>query len=265
MLVKISGQFTVCALAATMWVGSHANADVLVEAPSADTWVGVHTGGSIDFGNQNGATMLEAQGDFGSDSRQGRILLQYDVSSIAAGATITSATLTIRNGVYYNLTGSAQAATVELRHIVEGNPWTEGGATWQTYDGTNAWSQTGVGGVGGGGDLAGTGAWVSSTVIDSFTTPAAPAVPGEIGAPIDLDITALVQSWVAGTLENNGLSLQMASGFDGNSFLILIPNSESAAVDTTPIITVEYTIPEPTSLGLVGLGALTMLPRRRHL
>ena len=246
------------AVATAMAIGAAAQAQLTVAElePEADTWVGFFSGG--DFGNRNGDANLEAQGDFGSDARQGRVLARFDLSSLS-GTAVTSATLTIRRGSYYNLTGSPAEAPVEVRHIVPGNAWTEGGATWQTVDGSTAWTQTGVGGPTGG-PVPGTGNFVSDTVYDSFQTPEAAGNNQPLPTPIDLDVTALVQQWVSGQLENNGLALQLANGFDANSFLIIVPNSEQAAAGESLLLTI---VPEPATLGLLLVGLGVVARRRR--
>lgn len=63
-----------------------------------------------------------------------RILLRFDISSIAT-YTIQSATLTLTNPPGY---GSVSQTLIMYR--CDNANWTEYGATWNTYNGTNNWS-----------------------------------------------------------------------------------------------------------------------------
>jgi hypothetical protein len=71
-----------------------------------------------------------------------RILLEHDLSSIPAGATCISATeyLTTTYQDFY----PSFARPVSLYELRAGRAgWTEAGATWNTYDGANAWTAAG--------------------------------------------------------------------------------------------------------------------------
>lgn len=68
------------------------------------------------------------------------VLIEFDVSSIPAGSTIDSATLSIYNPL---LVGSFTMAIYRL--LVS---WTEAGATWNSRNGTNNWSTAGAQGSG---------------------------------------------------------------------------------------------------------------------
>jgi len=72
-----------------------------------------------------------------------RGLIRLSLVDIPAGAVIQSATLTL----YYASTGHTQDNTYTISCYRCPTAWTELGATWNKYDGVNAWS---VGSVGGG-------------------------------------------------------------------------------------------------------------------
>ena len=65
-------------------------------------------------------------------------LVLFDLSSIPAGSTINSATLSVWKS-YLRAAGSNFYGVVNFHRILSGNDWTETGATWNTRDGTNNW------------------------------------------------------------------------------------------------------------------------------
>ncbi|HEX7009197.1 MAG TPA: DNRLRE domain-containing protein [Phycisphaeraceae bacterium] len=241
---------------ATLTAGGLARADVFMSTPDQDTWVGFFNGG--DFGNRNGDPKVEAQGDFADEGRQGRILLYWDLSSIPAGSVVQSASLGIRDGTVYSQPSQSQ---VEVRAIVPGNPWTQAGATWLTYDGVNAWTNTGVGGPASG-TMAGTGNWLDSIVAATLGLPAGLLGQPLPNTPVNLDVTSLVQRWVDGSLENNGLAMQLAEGFDGDVPYVFATSTVEAAPDLAPLLMVEYTVPEPAAMAMITTMAALLLRRR---
>lgn len=66
-----------------------------------------------------------------------RILIKFDLSSISDVFVATSATLRVNNS--FSDTGSQ---TLQLFRLMR--DWTESGATWNTYDGTNNWAGAGA-------------------------------------------------------------------------------------------------------------------------
>lgn len=68
-----------------------------------------------------------------------RVLVQFDLSSIPSGATVTSATLKL----YYYEWGTADPVGRTIWGYRLTQSWTEMGASWLQYDGTNSWSSSG--------------------------------------------------------------------------------------------------------------------------
>jgi hypothetical protein len=66
-----------------------------------------------------------------------RTLIKFNLSALPADATINSATLSLRATV-----DAASAATTYRVYRLK-RAWTESGATWNTYDGTNNWQTAG--------------------------------------------------------------------------------------------------------------------------
>jgi len=93
--------------------------------------------------NYGGATGFYLGDSSTAENQAYRFLIQVDVSSIPAGEVIDDAVL----GLYNNDGGKSAdqpvSNTVNLRRILR--PWTEDGATWNKYDGTNLWGTAGCG------------------------------------------------------------------------------------------------------------------------
>ena len=105
-------------------------------------------------------------------------LLWFDLSTIPAAATVTSAELTL---YLEGASGAPPGAEVAFHRVTQG--WVEGtmqgaepadGATWLTHDGTASWAAAG-------GDV---------DPIRSATLPLGP-----VGQAYDIDVTALVKQW----------------------------------------------------------------------
>ena len=65
-----------------------------------------------------------------------RVLIKFDLSSIPAGATIDSATLTL----YGQGSGADNTPLAVHRILAASGSWTEAGATWNFQDGVARWA-----------------------------------------------------------------------------------------------------------------------------
>lgn len=117
-----------------------------------------------------------------------RALMQWDISTISS-CTVGSAsiTVTVTNGT------ADRYSVYALRQN-----WTETGATWNTYDGTNSWTIAGA----------------SSTVSDFYNTDLMDGnsdtgfgrnTTGALTFDFDSDGITAIQDWINGTVTNNGL------------------------------------------------------------
>ena len=108
-----------------------------------------------------------------------RSLVKYDLSALPKHADVLS------TEVQSDVTGNSTGATTTITARPLSRAWTSA-ATWNTYDGTNAWTTAG-------GD-------VSSA---SYTSePISPAVPS-----LYVLVTKTAQGWADGTVPNHGLLL----------------------------------------------------------
>jgi hypothetical protein len=235
---------------------------------------------------QNGSFTANSDGTgYHSFSGGGKeSLLQFDFSSIPAGATITAATLTM-------YTGRSSASSPEPIFIYRLT------STWGM--GTSGVGQTDNGSSNGGGGTGYTVTNNDATWFDRFYNAAAPGssstwttaggdyVTGDSASamvPVVSSGPALttwsgaglvsdVQNWLMGANVNDGWILNdFAStadfgpsghtfGTDAGHRFIMPANSLNST--NGPLLTLTFTVPEPASLGLVGLGAMFIRRRRR--
>ena len=170
-------------------------------SPVMDTYI------SIDNPNDNyGANTTLKMDESGPGLGDGHVLLQFDLSSISAGATITSAVLQME------ATAGADSSVINVYDVTEA--WDEGSggsnndATWNERQTGTFWTTSG-GTVG--------------TAVASLTT-------SSIGTH-SWNITGLVQDWLSGTKTNNGL---MLAGVDTGTVVFDYDSSEggyAAAAD----------------------------------
>lgn len=144
-----------------------------------------------------------------------KALVQFDLASIPAGSTILSAQLSLYHTAGGNDTVSAFRMT---------KPWTEGtgvaglGATWNKYDGVNAWTA-----AGGDYDTA-AGVAVVLPANNTWTT---------------WDLTARTAAWTAGTQSNYGIAL-VASTTGNNTF---VSSDDPVNIAQRPKLDVTYALP----------------------
>ena len=166
------------------------------------------------------------------DGARYRSLLKFDLSnSIPTGATVQSATL----HVYGTWMSTNDAVNISTYKVLKG--WTES-ATWNTYDGTNAWATAGCGGA----------------TDRSLTADATTSVTAAGWYTWNLT-SAMVQDWVTNPSANNGILL-MTSDVTTSAKIL---TSREAGVETgaRPYMEVTY-IPEPATLVLLGVGSVLL-------
>lgn len=161
-----------------------ATPQTLVLQPGAegkDTYIEGESGDTSD--NNGNDDELETSSEIGEECRA---LLQFDLSALPSAAVVQQATLAL----YLQSHGSTD--TVVAHRLMR--DWTEMGATWKKYDGTNTWNTKG-------GDY-------DSAVAGSF-------LANGTGWK-SMDITAAAQAWVSGAQPNYGLILLSAPSPNGS-------------------------------------------------
>ncbi len=195
--------------------------------PSQDTAL-MLTNPTTNYGSAAGTTA----GFYTAPGQEERSLLQYDLSAYA-GYTVNSATLYMYR--YYKYSSGTLSADVHRVTV----PWLEGEATWNSAKTGVTWSQAG-------GDYDPT--VIANNVLPSTT----------INAWFSWDITDLVQDWVDGTYDNEGLLVKQTSfaGYTYSAFYSKEYGSNASYIDLDAI-------PEPGTMLLLGTGSLLLLRRKR--
>lgn len=163
-------------------------------------------------------------------------LFKFDVSSIPSTATINSATFS----VYHDAVSDADGYAPVIGSDRVFKPWTEAGATHNTWDGTNGWGTVGAANasdVGTDNTGNGTDPDRTATSTDTVSFTGWTAYPA---AFIDFDVTALVQAWVNGTINNNGLILRGTSNTQDKA--VVFWSSENATTANRPKLVIDYTV-----------------------
>ncbi len=194
--------------------------------------------------NMGGHATMHAGFTNGGTERRG--LIQFDVSGIPSGSTITSVTLqlTVPSG---NTANSPNFALHRMNTVWgEGNKSGNNGAAAGAGEAT--WNDSGFGawatpGAGSGTDyVAAASANTNVLGLGSYNWSSS-------------GLSADVQAWVDGTA-NNGWILIETTSVSGTA--------RRFSSNGAPTLTVVYTpVPEPSSVALLGLGGIALILRRR--
>lgn len=167
-------RFASLALAfASFTVAVSADTVTLNLSPTADTRIF-----NADWGRDNNDG---TGGDFGVYQGRDRSLLRFNLGSLPAGATLSSANLILTVSNPYGGNPNAEAMNVHRLTQV----WNEGGVTWNKYDGTTTWATAG-------GDY------------DAAVHATSTANAGS-GQAITWNVSSLVQDWIGNICPNQGL------------------------------------------------------------
>ncbi len=149
-----------------------------------------------------------------------RVLVQFDISSIPAGATVNSATLTIDAK---KVGGDMSVGAYQLLES-----WSEATVTWNERSTGVNWSTA--------------GSTYNSTPEDLLNV-----TKDDVG-PHNFDVTSLVQDWVDGSASNFGFMVGSPDG--GGDRKIEYHSREGLVI---PILVVDYTATNP-EMDVSGLG-----------
>ena len=185
------------------------------EATGEDTYL---RGGSQSNNNFGTSTVLRVQRGLGTSDRY-VALLRLSLASLPATSVVSVAQLNLTWATPYT-----NPVTVNLYRCLR--EWTESGATWNNYDGTNAW--------GAGGAENETTDYDGSIILASHTLSADPGDNATLTFS-DVALRAAAQAAVGGSLN---LLLRTTV-----TVLWLVASSDHATAAYRPQLVVTYTLP----------------------
>lgn len=266
----------VAMLTASVALLTHQAAAVMVTLPSARDviFLSASTHDDVNFG---GADLLQTGASLDEPTRS---IISFDLSGLPSLAQMQVESMTLR--LFHQAFQGASTKITEVYAIADANAnWVEGtgGSSGTAQPGTSTWNskQDGSAAWAGSAGLSTAGSGLSTPGIDydstllatrTFTT-----APGT-GAEIDFDfitdvaaMTALVNHWVdtanAGLLLFDPNETTLPETFDRIQF----HSREATNPLLHPVLLIELgpvPVPEPSSLGLVLLGAAFLARRPRH-
>lgn len=201
---------------------------------------------SNNYGNKNGIKVFSNDGI--PEPARGLIALPPDIGTIPAGDLI-SARLWV-----YNYGRTPLARDVELypltRSFVEGTGTAGSGATWNTYDGTNAWSTAG-------GDYA-----------SEFVSIDPPPPAGGDEGWFSFDILSMLTGANRNNLLSHGLLLKIFDDLtapDATTGRNFVSSDNTTYWNTHPYFEITA-VPEPASAVMLLVGGMVLVgaarPRR---
>lgn len=174
-------------------------------------------------------------------TRQDRVLLQFDLSSIPAGQTIVSATLQLNADPSIDGGSNPTGQPIDVYRLTSG--WNQAQATWNDSSASTPWATAGGAYVGTGGNPYASN---STVIADGYSSV----------VPLTWDVSSLINEWYSGSQANEGMLL-LTSPTVGLHF----PSSEAGG-PLQPTLTVSY-VPEPSSMGLLAVGLIGLAAARR--
>ena len=226
-----------------------------------DTWLNSASTGS----NYGTGSTLQVGRNQPPGGGYGNSLVKFDVASglqSALGANWNNPVIWQYKGAWMGFSYDGGLTPTSLSFsaypLSAGAAWTEGGATWATRDGANAWPAAWVaGGVPAGANVAaGTESVVQGTVWNAGNNPA-------ISGMSLWDVSTTTSNFIYGAWTNNGWVIPGYYGTSGNTS----GGRSSEGADFTqagPFLIVVMEIPEPATGVVLGLAGLLALRRGRR-
>ena len=212
-------------------------------------------GGAPDTNfNEYFNTVAEAYWQLGWRGYPEHTLIKFAGLDFLSGQyiSIDSVTLTLRStSVDWD-----KVADLYIQQVASSNNWVDSTATWNN-NGASPWA-SGVPGLEGTGDTIGTISTLSIVSVD----------PNRLEEYVfDLD-TAAVVSWIEGGFDNTGMIIrpvaEPSSGSGTSTDPINFWSEDNSIQTNRPILTIEYTVPEPMTIVVMSCGAIGLLRRRKR-
>jgi len=233
----ISGIIKSGMAAAILAAVATAQADVRSLSPTADTRIG------NSIGSNQGTLDVLSTYNFNNNQRT---LLQFDLSALPTNTTVNSAILVLQRDSALHNGGDSGKLTYVFRLT---NSWVETQVTWNNRSTGNPWATAGS-------DYVGTTGVLNVSPYASNTLNLVDYVSPGIFA-LSNNVTTLVAEWVGGVYTNLGFAV---TGEYLNQLVYHSREASNAAL--RPALILDFTIPEPSAMALLGLGGLLLWRRR---
>jgi hypothetical protein len=204
-------------------------------SPNLSRFTGSNVGASEELDVFKRSGISGAIGSAGSSSL-GRVLMQFDLSKfteLTASGDIPTAGITFRLRMNHKTRGCPQPMSYDMTIKPISSSWDEGLGQDVSY-----------------GD-AGFANWVNRTSTDAWTTvggdylssPTASAHFDTGNEDIDTDVTSIVNGWLSGTFDNNGIGVMMTASIESDSVYVdyyrkKFYSRQTSFYDRTPYIEV---------------------------
>lgn len=169
-------------------------------------------------------------------TRRDHAFLKFDIASVPAGQVIQSATLTLRTR------NDSASSRIEGVYGVADDGWDEATLTWNNQP------------------AASSGLFFDQFTAEGTTAGGWPAGTSQLDA---LDVTAYVANQY--NVNDDLISFRLTAEQDGTANFFRADEHADQSEHPWAELTIEYApVPEPASIGLLGIGLLALIPRRHR-
>ncbi len=196
---------------------------VTLQPSSADAYLDEDRPGNR-FGSSSTMSVQSRSG-----GRDRRAIVQFSLSAIPTGSSITSATLEL-----FMTAAPSATRTYDVHRVTRS--WVESQVTWDDRDNNSTWTTPGG---------------------DYDPTPAASSTTGTVSNVwVSWDVTAMVQAWYTGSAVNYGVLIKDGAEGSTTAYAATFASRENGTPANRPRLVVTYTPPDLQVTGMVVDGSV---------